>query len=54
LWYECEGVKKSLQWGRNIEEELKTHKAQTRFIFKNPLKGTYNSQNLGKGKGFEK
>ena len=31
----------------NIEEELK---AQTRFTFKNPLKGTYKSQNLGKPK----
>jgi len=33
----------------NIEEELK---AQTRFIFNTHLKGTYKSQNLGKGKGF--
>jgi len=33
----------------NIEEELK---AQTRFIFKTSLKGTYKSQILGKRKGF--
>jgi len=36
----------------NIEEELKPTKPKTNFIFKNPLKGTYKSQNLGKGKGF--
>jgi len=36
----------------NIEEELKPTKPKTRFIFKKPLKGTYKSQNLGKGKGF--
>ena len=55
LWYECEWVKKSLGGHprglgnyqiSNIEEELKP---KTRFIFKNPLKGTYKSQNLREG-----
>jgi len=33
----------------NIEEELKPTKPKTRFIFKNPLKGTYKTQNLREG-----